>query len=341
VKNDTKSKNIFGPLDYSQLKNFFKYCSDDEKVIKAIFKEQQIRFTQPAALNDPLEFNPIIQFKQNGFNYWWFSLNDIFLPSEEFRLRFRLIEQQVNEFGILSLTKIPDSFDMWSRYANGHKGFLIELKSDFNKHSCMISPANKVYPVRKVQYVDEYSINVDELTDDKGQIKLEMFNDLMFYRKLSRWVAEQECRMVRPFSDLLGYVPLSNKAQRDERLHLFEFSLDCIESVTFGACMSFENRKRIRKACKGSRIKLLRAAIVRDEKDDFGKAGKIVFLSEDSIPRSFYVSQFPLIVDTGHFEDQKKVMRIASLSELPYWEDNKEWVRQMFEIRKAKQNNKS
>ncbi len=338
---DNEVENVEEPTDYSRLKTFFKYCSDDERVIRGLFKDNKIRFTQPAALNDPLEFNPIIRFKHNGSNYRWFYLNEIPLPSEEFRLRFRLIEQQVNEFGILSLTKIPDSFDMWSRYANGHKGFLIKLKSDFNKHSCMLSPANKVYPVREVRYVVEYSINVDELTDDKGQIKLEMFNDLMFYRKLSRWVAEQEYRMVRPFSDLPSYVPLSNKAHRDERLHLFEFSVDCIESVTFGACMSFESRERIRKACTGSGIEFLRAAIIRDKKDDFGKAGKIVYVPEDSILRTFYVSQFPLILESGHFEDLKKVIRIASLSELPYWEDNKEWVRQMYEIRKAEQKNKS
>jgi len=310
MEHNQKNGNNNSALDYSKTPTFFKYCSDNEDVIEGLFKKHKIRFTQPAALNDPLEFNTIIRFNYNGSNYRWFSLNEIPLPSEEFRLRLRLIEQQINSFGILSLTKIPDSFDMWSRYANGHKGFLIELKSDFNKHSCMLSPANKVYPVREVRYVDEYSINIDELTDDKEQIKLEMFNDIMFYKKLSRWVSEQEYRMVHPFSDLPSYMPLSNKAHRDDRLHLFEFSLDCIESVTFGACMSFENRERIRKACTGSGIEFLRVAIVRDEKDDFGKAGKIVHLPEDSIPSSFYVSQFPLIVDSGHFEDLKKVIEL-------------------------------
>jgi len=263
-------------------------------------------------------------------------LNEIPLPSEEFRLRFRLIEQQINEFGILSLTKVPDSFDMWSRYANGHKGFLIELKSDFNQHSCMVSATGEVYPVREVKYIDEYTINIDELTDDEGQIQLEIFNDLMFYRKLSRWEAEREYRMVRPFSDLPGYAPLANKAHRDTRLHLFEFSLDCIQSVTFGACMSYEDKKRILEACKGSRIEFLQAIIVRDEKDGFGRAGKIAVLAMDSLPSSFRMSQFPLIVDTQHRQDQEKVVRIGSLSELPYWEDNKEWVRQMYEIRRAK-----
>lgn len=322
--------------DYSQLPTFFKCCSDDERVIKGIFEDHEIRFTQPWALNDPLEFNPIIRFKHNGANYRWFSLDGIFLPSEEFRLKFTLIEQRINAFGILSLTKIPNSFDMWSRYANGHKGFLIELKSDFNKHSCMLSPTNAVYPVREVQYVDEYAINVDELTDDEGQIQLEILDDLMFYRKLSRWEAEREYRMVRPFSDLPGYAPLANKAHRDTRLHLFEFSLDCIESVTFGACMPFEDKERISEACQGSKINFLQAITVRDEKDAFGKTGKIVCVAMDSLPSSFRMSQFPLIVDTQHREDQEKVVQIGSLSELPYWEDNKEWVRQMYEIRRAK-----
>ena len=117
-----------------ELTGYFKYCSDDPRVINGIFRDHKIRFTQPAALNDPLEFDPIIRFENNGANYNWFSLNGIPLPSEESRLRHRLIEQQINAFGVLSLTKNPDSFDMWSRYANGHKGFLIEFKSDLNKH---------------------------------------------------------------------------------------------------------------------------------------------------------------------------------------------------------------
>ncbi|MBC8217543.1 MAG: hypothetical protein H8E73_03685 [Planctomycetes bacterium] len=104
--------------------------------------------------------------------------------------------------------------------------------------------------------------------------------------------------------------------------------------------MSLKSREYIRKACKGSGIDFLRAAIVRDEKDAFAKAGKIVLLPEDSIPRSFYRSQLPLIVDSGHLEDLRKVVRIDSLSDLPYWEGNEEWVREMYEIRKAKHKSK-
>ena len=38
-----------------QFLTFFKYCSDDGRVIEGIFEKHKIRFTQPYALNDPLE----------------------------------------------------------------------------------------------------------------------------------------------------------------------------------------------------------------------------------------------------------------------------------------------
>lgn len=42
----------------TKLDSYFKYLSDDSRVIKGIFEDQKIRFTQPRALNDPLEFSP-------------------------------------------------------------------------------------------------------------------------------------------------------------------------------------------------------------------------------------------------------------------------------------------
>jgi len=319
-----------------ELTGYFKYCSDDPKVINGIFRDHKIRFTQPAVLNDPLECNPIIRFENNGANYNWFSLDGIPLPSEESRLRQRLIEPRINAFGILSLTKNPDSFDMWSHYANGHKGFLIEFKSDLNEYPCMLSPSNEVYPIREVQYVDEYEINIDNLTDDEDQIKLEMFNDLMFYRKLSHWKTEQEYRMVRRFSDLPGYTPLNNNVHRDTEAHLFEFSLDCIESVTFGACMLLKNRESIEEACKNSKIGFLQAIIIRDEKDALREAPKISLQSLDSLPGSSRMRPFPFIIETKHFEDMRTVKQISSLSELPYGEDDRQWAEQVYEIMKAK-----
>lgn len=152
----------------SQLPTYFKYCSDDTRVIEGIFACHKIRFTQPAALNDPLESQPIIRFRQRKGKYTHYVFDGIVFPSEEIWLRVQLVERLRNAFGVLSLTKIPDCFDMWSRYANGHKGFLLEFKADFNKPANMRGKDSKVYEIREVAYVDQYAINVDDLVDEHG-----------------------------------------------------------------------------------------------------------------------------------------------------------------------------
>ena len=170
-------------IDYSQITRYFKYCRDDDRVIEGIFRDHKIRFTQPAALNDPLEFNPIIRFKQTKGKYTPYRFDGIRFPSEEARLRTDLIESQLNIFGVLSLTKVPNSFDMWSRYANGHKGFLLGLKGDFNKHPSMRAKDGTEREVRKLRYVAEYVINVDDLVNADGVIRFADFNEELFYTR--------------------------------------------------------------------------------------------------------------------------------------------------------------
>ncbi|MBN2131301.1 MAG: DUF2971 domain-containing protein [Sedimentisphaerales bacterium] len=314
--------------DASEGPTLFKYFSNHEDVIRGIFLNSKIRFTQPAALNDPLEFNPTIRFK-NRRNYRWFRYHGIVFPSEEWWVRVHLIERRINEFGILSLSKIYDSFDMWSRYANGHKGFLLALKSDFNEQPCLLSRDGRPYPVEKVDYVDECAIDIEELVDDQGNLREELAHKQLFFRKVSRWQAEEEYRMVRPLSDLSSYAPLANKPHRDDREHLFDFSLDCVEAVLFGACMSKENKRQIMRACEGLGIHFGQALIVRDEREKDtlgGKTGKVKILPIGQFPQLMDMCSFTFILDARHFDDQHGETPIAKLSELPYWEDDREWI---------------
>jgi hypothetical protein len=100
-----------------------KYFSDDENGIRGIFLDERIRFTQPAALNDPLEFNPVIRFRNRTGRYASYVFEGIQFPSyHQWIHHHHLILVQVDNFGILSLTEDPDNFDVWSRYANGHQG---------------------------------------------------------------------------------------------------------------------------------------------------------------------------------------------------------------------------
>ena len=179
----------------TEFSSFFKYCSDNEKVINGIFRDNKIRFTQPAALNDPLEFNPTLKFSNPEYAHQLFELDGIKFPSLEQVYRVQIIESQINAFGILSLTKKPFSFDMWARYANGHKGFVLELKSDFYKHPCMKSRDGLEYPVREVEYDDEYILEIEKFVDETGTISLNVLQDEFFFKKTSRWVDENEYRI--------------------------------------------------------------------------------------------------------------------------------------------------
>ena len=328
-------------LNYSELKTFLKYCSNAPKVIEGLFKLRKIRFTQPWVLNDPLEFNPIIKFKNNGQNYVRYSFDGILFPSEEWRLRYLLIEQQVNKFGILSLTKIPDSFDMWSRYANGHKGFLIEFKSDFNQRTCMVSQEGREYPVKKVNYVDEYAIDIDLLTDVQNKISIERFNEEMFYKKCSRWQSECEYRIVRPLTDCQEYRPLSDRPHRDDNKYLFEFDLDCIESITFGACMSIENKKYIISSCEGKGIKFAQACISRDEKDATGFSGNVYIIPKDNWPGVLEMLPFSFVFQKNDVEHRENIIEIDHLSALPYYKWSEKWIEEFYRIRKTKRNQKN
>ena len=100
-------------IELKKLATLFKYVSDSSKVIDGIFRDHKIRFTQPAALNDPLEFNPVIRFDSEDDNYKCYKYGGVTMPSIHDWEYINLIESRINKFGILSLTDNPYSFEMW------------------------------------------------------------------------------------------------------------------------------------------------------------------------------------------------------------------------------------
>jgi Protein of unknown function (DUF2971) len=314
--------------DHPQFATFFKYCSDDCRLIKGIFEDHTMRFTQPAALNDPLEFYPAIRFRNPSETCRHFICNGEKFPSEKLWLHIRLIEQQLNRFGVLSLTKTPNSFDMWNLYANGHKGFLLEFAADFNTRECMRAKDGTVYEVREVNYVDEYAINVDDLTGSDGRIPATECNEQVFYSKTSRWATEREYRMVRALADLPGWRLSAGTVHRDQRVHLFDFTLDCLVSVTFGACMPIPNKKRIINACEGANIQFLQAWIRRGREDTHSVAAT----NASNFPNLVQMADSGFVLEQDDAEESNmEPIVIESLNDLPYYHGNEEWVHEYLE----------
>jgi len=335
----TNKKNIREEINMSQQRfnsvqweSFFKYFSDDHRVIDNIFTKHLIRFTQPRALNDPLEFSPTIRFRENQLNYQYYKLNRLLLPSVETFTRVQLIESQINSYGILSLTKRPNSFNMWSQYSNGHRGFVIELKPDFNSFGGMKSSSGKTYDVQRVNYVDEYSIRIEDMVDKDGFIQVKTLLDELFFKKTSRWKHEYEYRMVRPLSDSSDYQPpKTNYVYTDTGIYLFPFDVRCISSIILGASMTQENKARILDFSEKNNIVLNQAHIIRDIHDSDGQPGSVIILKVDDDNREAILNSKPQLfcTDTDCLENRDTV-EIRTLSDLPYYKDHEATVEELF-----------
>jgi hypothetical protein len=313
--------------------SYFKYCNDDSKVIENIFGNQVIRFTQPRSLNDPLEFSPIMRFNDPQSRYKSYELNGISLPSVELFFRVQIIESQVNAYGILSLSKIPNSFDMWSHYANGHRGFILEFKDKFWQHSCMKSKSGDEYPVQAVEYVLDYAINLDRLVNEKKEIPQSTLHKELFFKKTSRWAYEYEHRMVRPLADCPTYKPPEdNYPYTDKNIYLFPFNWDCIASVILGANMSPENKILIAQYCESHNTPLHQAYIIRDIKDWFGKPSTVYIISVDNNENKEIVLRAKhqaFCMDTVSLGN-KSTVKISNLTDLPYYKEHRETVEQLY-----------
>ena len=324
--------------DYSKDPYFYKYCSDEEQVIKGIFEDHRIRFTQPAALNDPLEFRPAIRFGPkpgrfvNTDKFRSFVCDGVEFPSVVSWLRSQLEERLLRRYGILSLTKVADCFDMWSRYANGHKGFLLTLRPGFNKLPCMRSREGREDEVRPVKYAEPYDMDVKGLVKERGEIPSDVCDTLLF-RKSSRWEHEREYRMVRPLAECAERRPPDKP--HSECICLFDFALECIASVRFGACMTAANKGRIMAACKCLDIEFLQSRITTDWSDRWGRPGSVDVGPIQDIPDLLEIDDPWITQMGGSLEMVQGPISVATLNELPYYSGNENWVEQHYKTNRA------
>ncbi len=312
-------------VEVKQLRTLFKYISDSSTVIDGIFLNHRIRFTQPAALNDPLEFNPTIRFDSDGDNFKSFEYRGIKLPSIHDWHRINLIESRINRYGILSLTDNPFSFEMWCQYANGHNGFLIEF--DISEKTKPILRLHEGANLRahKVRYVNDYMINVDRLARGKDSIPFHRIRDAVFLRKTKHWKYEREYRIVRPLDECDTYKPPARRTSyRDQNVYLFPLSLSCISSVVFGVSTSQEVKRKVIELCRTTHIAFLQTIIYRDLQN------RIDFIPIDSFGSiDRYLDMMPQVFTFDSIERKyTDSIMVSSLDEIPYyylqpsdWED--------------------
>jgi hypothetical protein len=298
-------------IEYLNNKNRFvidsygKYFPD--KRINNLFCEKKIKFTPPNEFNDPLEFKPIIK----GTN-----LHDFYIfqgrpyPSKADIITNGIIGFLSEHYGVLSLTKVPDSFYMWSMYANGHKGFFVEFKDKFNLQPSLFDGVDK-WLIKKVNYTNNYCLNIEvDFVDLNYAYNLLRSNfDKIVFTKIKRWMNEKEYRMAHLLKNV------GNKLERS----LFDFDLNYISDIVFGASMSIENKFRIKEKCEGLNVKFYQASIAQDAKDYEKKIGKI-FIWKIPEDVSWKVLEW---ADGSHFCSNLEILKgkeiiLSRLEDLPY-----------------------
>lgn len=319
--------------DGNEFPTYFKYFSDNSKAIDSIFLKHKIRFTQPAALNDPLEYNPQIDFGQSSINLnQRYKYKGDILPSFKDLGRIQLIEQFYNEFGILSLTKQPLNYKMWNYYSNGHRGIVLELKESFLQSPCFLSPSRQPLEVIKVNYVEDFKVDFQDYVNGFN-FSLDDLIQKIIAIKTNHWEYEKEYRVVRSLTESENYKPRVQRTSfRDKSVYLFDISLDCINSVIFGVNTEPSLKRKIIDACRNHQIGFIQAVIVRDNGVNMSFDETSQFGSEDT-----FLNLMPQIFirDAQDFSSSTE-KDINSLSEIPFYSSFKIQINEFLENRRKR-----
>ena len=205
---------------------------------------------------------------------------------------------------------------MWNYYANGHKGFLIELKGRFNEYDIFRRLDGEISPIKRIEYVPIFQISIPQITDATGaSFSIQEFNEKLFYTKTDRWSYEQEYRLV-----LDKKVLEARQKSADENGIILEIPPDMISSVTFGALMSKSDKENIAKLLEGTGIALQQAVIIPDEIGDDGKSGLILVLPEQDenwiVDMDYFFTRKQLLLE---IMDKTCYREVGSIKDLPYY----------------------
>lgn len=295
-----------------------KYVTDSTEVIRGLFKEHKIRFSQPWVLNDPVEVNPgiVLKFANDQLNYTHYTYQDIRLPSYRDLVYLNLIEARYNRYGILSLSKNLFSYDMWNRYANANKGFIVDFRQNLDEPKCFMSTG---LFSGLVKYVEKYEIEVDKPIGTNGFATYDYLNRELFLTKTLHWKDEKEYRIVRPLAEHRQYQdPKEHKSYRDDKLYVFEYDPSSIAAIIFGAAMSSKNKRAILELTAGLDIEYFQCLI--DKSDNFALYYLPISAWKD---REYFLSLTHkiFVTDGTEFKYRELEQAVSNLDQIPYYKD--------------------
>ena len=216
-----------------------------------VLEDSRIRFTQPAALNDPfetfpcfLEYGPCLLDKvhQRSTDRFGAQAAQKMLPQQQTLVVQTLLNIPKilsKHFVIFSLSKIHDNLLMWSHYSDSHRGFVIgfDSSSDFFSPGAgkakdglkMVRYSNRRYVIPKAGF---HSL------DDPN---LRKANAKVFFVKDPCWKYEREMRILAHPDSADVVLPRPN----DYDIRLFNFPAKSVKEVIIGFRMTKPDQHRV------------------------------------------------------------------------------------------------
>jgi hypothetical protein len=254
----------------------YKYLSPNRISVIDNFR---IRFTQPAALNDPFESallvdaaaydevslfieakrEEIIKELNPSTDAEWKELEDAVLELHrhaQAQMKPVMIGRHIVELinraqGVLSLSRANNSLLMWAHYGDSHQGYVIGLDETHpffrepDRFGNVTKPNNVIYTSRRMPVL-------------AGSV--DFYEQLLCYKSLE-WAYEQEVRIFRTFGN-----PEDFAKNGSDQVHLFNLPRECIKEIYIGANASAETRKKVLQIVdrRKLRVKVFDAYIAED-----------------------------------------------------------------------------
>ena len=232
------------------------YNKDNEKIniLKYIFEDKTLWFSNPLNFNDPFELKPNIKRLLNNEKHMVVDMvsSHFNANNQAHKFHYDTVNPILNNIGILCLSGDKEHLAMWAHYANNHKGLVLEFEKNhlFFKDLKLPEYAEMLHQLERVTYIpkeNRKSINSNEY-----------FLKETFLTKSIDWEYEDEYRMsvyaetndqyidgisVNFSNDLLTGVYLGNKIDtetkdyilkmlnKDEWKHLNIFQMEIDETA--------------------------------------------------------------------------------------------------------------
>jgi hypothetical protein len=210
-----------------------------------------IRFSQPAVFSDPSELRPALskvlseQATEREFEQLAQEEPEVQRLREPILCEVKQLSsrraaamqeyatRKFNEnFGILSLTRRPDSLLMWAHYANGHQGFVIEFDDRHPWFHQGYEGFDDLGHLRGVRYSERRPYaSMDELNEV----------DLLLTKSVE-WKYEEEMRLIMPLHTC-------TKRLRASPFDICLFALPpaCVAEITVGCRVKRATEEGVRR----------------------------------------------------------------------------------------------